>query len=62
VGDEFEHVASYLAIQKIRYRDILDYQIDVDDAILSATILKLTCNRWSKMRSITASRTSAAAA
>ncbi len=42
VGDEFEHVASYLAIQKIRYRDILDYQIDVDDAILSATILKLT--------------------
>lgn len=42
VGDEFEHVASYLAIQKIRYRDILDYQIDVDDAILPATILKLT--------------------
>lgn len=42
VGDEFEHVASYLAIQKIRYRDILDYQIDIDDTILSATILKLT--------------------
>jgi two-component system sensor histidine kinase YesM len=42
VGDEFEHVTSYLAIQKIRYRDILDYQIDVNDAILSATILKLT--------------------
>ncbi len=42
VGEEFEHVASYLAIQKIRYRDILDYQIDLDDAILPATILKLT--------------------
>ena len=42
VGEEFEHVASYLAIQKIRYRDILDYQIDIDDAILAATILKLT--------------------
>jgi two-component system sensor histidine kinase YesM len=42
VGEEFEHVTSYLAIQKIRYRDILDYQIEVDDAILSATILKLT--------------------
>ncbi len=42
VGEEFEHVSSYLAIQKIRYRDILDYQIDVDEAILSATILKLT--------------------
>ena len=42
VGEEFEHVGSYLAIQKIRYRDILDYRIDVDAAILSATILKLT--------------------
>ncbi|MBE2237366.1 MAG: sensor histidine kinase [Caldilineaceae bacterium] len=41
VGEEFEHVSSYLAIQKIRYRDILDYQIDIDDAMLSATILKL---------------------
>ena len=42
IGEEFEHVSSYLAIQKIRYRDILDYQIDVDETILSATILKLT--------------------
>jgi two-component system sensor histidine kinase YesM len=42
VGEELEHVGSYLAIQKIRYRDILDYSIDVDDAILDATILKLT--------------------
>lgn len=42
VGEEFDHVSSYLAIQKIRYRDILDYEIDVDESILSATILKLT--------------------
>ena len=27
--DEIEHVESYLAIQKMRYRDILDYRIDI---------------------------------
>lgn len=39
---ELEHVRSYLAIQKIRYRDILDYRIEVDEALLNSTILKLT--------------------
>lgn len=39
---ELEHVNSYLKIQKMRYRDILDYQIDVDEALLDRTILKLT--------------------
>lgn len=42
IQDEIEHVRSYLHIQKIRYRDILDYEIDVDDNILDGTILKLT--------------------
>jgi two-component system sensor histidine kinase YesM len=42
IREEIEHVRSYLHIQKIRYRDILDYQIDVDDNILEGTILKLT--------------------
>lgn len=42
VREEIEHVESYLAIQKIRYRDILDYQIDVPDTIRDAVILKLT--------------------
>jgi two-component system, sensor histidine kinase YesM len=39
---EIEHVRSYLAIQKMRYRDILDYRIEVDEALLHNTILKLT--------------------
>ena len=39
---EIEHVRSYLTIQKIRYRDILDYKIEVDENILDCIILKLT--------------------
>jgi two-component system sensor histidine kinase YesM len=39
---EIEHVRSYLTIQKMRYRDILDYQIEVDEEILDGNILKLT--------------------
>jgi two-component system sensor histidine kinase YesM len=40
--EEIEHVRSYLHIQKIRYQDILEYEIDVDEGILDGTILKLT--------------------
>lgn len=39
---ELEHVNSYLAIQKMRYRNILDYEIDIDEELLDSTILKLT--------------------
>ena len=42
IRQEIEHVQSYLYIQKIRYRDILDYEIDIDERILDGTILKLT--------------------
>lgn len=42
IHQEIEHVRSYLTIQKMRYRDILDYKIEVDDDILDGTILKLT--------------------
>jgi len=42
IRQEIEHVRSYLYIQKMRYRDILDYEIDVDESILDGTILKLT--------------------
>ncbi|MCB8978422.1 MAG: histidine kinase [Ardenticatenaceae bacterium] len=39
---EIEHVSSYLAIQKMRYRDILDYRIEVEEDVMDSTILKLT--------------------
>jgi two-component system, sensor histidine kinase YesM len=42
IQQEIEHVRSYLTIQKMRYRDILDYEIDVDEDVLDGTILKLT--------------------
>jgi two-component system sensor histidine kinase YesM len=40
--DEIEHTRSYLTIQKMRYRDILDYRIEVEEEALNSTILKLT--------------------
>jgi two-component system sensor histidine kinase YesM len=42
IRQEIEHVRSYLAIQKIRYRDILNYKFEVDEDLLDGTILKLT--------------------
>jgi two-component system sensor histidine kinase YesM len=39
--EEIERTQSYLTIQKMRYRDILDYRIDADEAVLDGTILKL---------------------
>ena len=42
IRQELEHVRSYLTIQKMRYRDILDYKIEVDEDILNGAILKLT--------------------
>lgn len=40
--DEIEHVESYLAIQKMRYRDILDYRIDIPADMRDGQMLKLT--------------------
>jgi two-component system, sensor histidine kinase YesM len=42
INQEIEHIRCYLTIQKLRYHDILDYKIEVDEDILSGTILKLT--------------------
>ncbi|MFC5468564.1 sensor histidine kinase [Cohnella suwonensis] len=39
---ELDHVQSYLVIQKTRYRDILDYEIDVDPKLQVFPILKMT--------------------
>jgi two-component system, sensor histidine kinase YesM len=42
IDEEVEHIESYLAIQKMRYRDILDYQVDVPEDMRDGQILKLT--------------------
>ena len=42
VGEEIERTRSYLTIQKMRYRDIVDYKIEVDEEVLDNTILKLS--------------------
>lgn len=41
VEEEFEHVRSYLTIQKIRYRDILDYRVDCQAEMTGKTVLNL---------------------
>jgi two-component system sensor histidine kinase YesM len=41
IGEEIERTNSYLTIQKMRYRDILDYKIQVDEGVANYTILKL---------------------
>lgn len=38
---EVEHITNYMLIQKMRYNDELDYEIDVDDAILGFKTLKI---------------------
>ena len=42
IKNEREHVKSYLEIQRYRYQDILDYEIDFDESILEYHIQKLT--------------------
>ena len=42
IGNEKEHVRSYLEIQHYRYQDILEYEIDFDESILDYHIQKLT--------------------
>lgn len=42
VSDERAHIQSYLQIQQFRYRDILEYEIDIDENIMQCEILKLT--------------------
>ena len=41
IQEEIERTRSYLTIQKIRYRDILDYKIEADETVLKGTALKL---------------------
>ena len=41
IGEELERTRSYLTIQKMRYRDILDFKIEAESDVLENTILKL---------------------
>lgn len=41
LSEEIKHLTGYLTIQKIRYRDILDYQIEIPDELGSCQVLKL---------------------
>ena len=41
IGQEIEYVRSYLTIQKMRYKDKLEFQIDVDPSILHIPLIKL---------------------
>ena len=40
--EEKEHINSYLGIQAVRYRDILEYEIRIDPSLYDYQILKLT--------------------
>ena len=42
IHDEEMHIQSYLKIQQVRYRDILEYDIDMDPSLYQYKILKLT--------------------
>lgn len=41
INNETEHIRSYLTIQKMRYRDKLDFEIDVDREIMQYKTLKI---------------------
>jgi two-component system sensor histidine kinase YesM len=41
IGEEVERIRSYLTIQQMRYQDILDFKIEVDEDVSENTILKL---------------------
>ena len=41
VSQELKHVSAYLSIQKTRYRDILDYEVEQPDGLEDAYMLKL---------------------
>ena len=42
VREEETHIESYLKIQQFRYRDILEYSIDIPEELYGCQVLKLT--------------------
>jgi two-component system sensor histidine kinase YesM len=41
IGEEIERTRSYLTIQRMRYRDIMDFTIEAEEGVANYTILKL---------------------
>ena len=41
LSEEIKHLTGYLTIQKIRYRDILDYEIEIPEELCHIQVLKL---------------------
>lgn len=41
ISDEIKHVESYLIIQKVRYEDKFDYEINYDEQVLKYKVIKL---------------------
>ena len=41
ISQELDHIKNYLTIQKIRYADILNYQIDADESLMDIKMIKL---------------------
>ncbi|MCL1855863.1 MAG: histidine kinase [Clostridia bacterium] len=41
LSEEVKHLHGYLTIQRIRYRDILDYEIDIPETLRNYEVLKL---------------------
>ncbi len=41
LAEEIDYTRSYLVIQKMRYKDKLEYEIEVEDAILRTEVIKL---------------------
>ena len=42
IKEEEQHISSYLEIQKMRYQDIMEYDIQIDKVLYEYQILKLT--------------------
>ena len=42
IGEEKKHVSSYLEIQQVRYRDIMEFDIEIDSAIEDYKLPKMT--------------------
>ncbi len=42
IKEEMGHIESYLQIQKIRYQDIMDYEVSLDESLNGYRMLKLT--------------------